>query len=181
MIVFTWQRPDGGQMKEYKTGIMPVQNCDLKDCVSVIKNSFKTVADEFGVTEENAPRFIAFNTDEERINYQRYLEDRPMFGYFQRNKLVGYYSLFSINGEECELNGLCVLPEYRHRHIGEKLLKHSIEQAKSHGFTRMVTGIFEDKAELRTWFENNGFVHTGTKKYDFLPFMFGYMETEIDR
>ena len=33
---------------------------DIPACVNLIKQSFKTVADEFGLTEENAPRFTAF-------------------------------------------------------------------------------------------------------------------------
>ena len=39
---------------------------DLAECVEVIKSSFLTVADEFGFTPENAPRFTAFATTIER-------------------------------------------------------------------------------------------------------------------
>ena len=40
---------------------------DIKECVELIRNSFQTVADEFGFTQENAPRFTAFATTDERI------------------------------------------------------------------------------------------------------------------
>lgn len=36
---------------------------NLDECVRVIRGSFLTVADEFGFTVENAPRFTAFATD----------------------------------------------------------------------------------------------------------------------
>ena len=52
---------------------------EIIECVGVIRSAFKTVADEFGFTEENAPRFTAFATDENRIRYQFLNEKRPMF------------------------------------------------------------------------------------------------------
>ena len=42
---------------------------DLEKCVEVIRSSFKTVADELGFTEEEAPRFTAFATTLERLLY----------------------------------------------------------------------------------------------------------------
>lgn len=40
---------------------------EIKECVKVIRKSFATVADEFGFTMENALRFTAFATTEERL------------------------------------------------------------------------------------------------------------------
>lgn len=48
--------------------IKAVDRNNIVECVSVIKESFLTVADEFGFTIENAPRFTAFATTEERLN-----------------------------------------------------------------------------------------------------------------
>ena len=39
---------------------------DIAECVKVIKESFATVAKEFGFTVENAPGFTAFATTEDR-------------------------------------------------------------------------------------------------------------------
>ena len=33
--------------------------------------------------------------------------------------------------------------------------------------------------KLRNWYEDNGAVHTGTKKFDFFPFTCGYMVKEL--
>lgn len=82
---------------------------DISQCVKVIRTSFATVAESFGITEENAPRFTAFSTDEGRIYYQLIIEPRPMYGYFIYDKLVGFYSLFVKGNVECELNNLCVI------------------------------------------------------------------------
>ncbi len=50
--------------------IRKAEQADLPECVKVIRNSFQTVADEFGFTEENAPRFTAFATTEDRLMWQ---------------------------------------------------------------------------------------------------------------
>ena len=42
---------------------------EIPECVNVIRGAFKTVADELGFTEENAPRFTAFATDTNRLGY----------------------------------------------------------------------------------------------------------------
>ena len=40
---------------------------DLPVCAEVIRRSFLTVAEEFGLTPENAPRYAAFATTEEAL------------------------------------------------------------------------------------------------------------------
>ncbi len=80
---------------------------------------------------------------------------------------------------ECELNNLAVLPEYRHQGIGRKLLDHSYESARDCGCKLINIGIVEENRLLRKWYEQNGAVHTGTKKFDFFPFTCGYMVKKI--
>ncbi len=59
--------------------IREVKREEIPECVDLIKKAFMTVADEFGFTEENAPRFTAFATTEERLLWQRNGEHRPMY------------------------------------------------------------------------------------------------------
>ena len=147
---------------------------EIPECVSVIRRSFQTVADALGFTAENAPRFTAFATSSERLEYQL-REGRKMFAYLVDEKIVGYYSLHQVQEGECELNNLCVLPEYRHRKIGEQLLAHAFEMAKEAAFAQMHIGIVEENKLLRAWYERYGFIHLGTKRFDFFPFTCGYM------
>ena len=156
--------------------IREIEAKDIKECVELIRNSFQTVADEFGFTQENAPRFTAFATTDERIYWHLNGEHRPMYGYCADGRIVGYYSLLLQENNECELNNLCVDPAYRHRGIGEELLMHAFETAKMFGCVKMNIGIVEENQILRKWYENAGFVHTGTQKFDFFPFTCGYME-----
>lgn len=159
--------------------IKEIRQEDLAECVRVIRDSFATVAEEFNITEENAPRYTAFATDENRLNWHLNGEKRPMFGYFYEDKLVGYFSLLRMENGECELNNLAVLPKYRHEGIGAKLVEHAFKTAKEYGCTKMKIGIVEENRVLRKWYEKLGFVHVGTQKFEFFPFTCGYMEKKI--
>ena len=157
--------------------IKQIDKTYIEECVRVIRNSFETVADEFNITKENAPKYVAFATDCERLETQLN-EGRLMYAYFNDNKIVGYYSL-ALNKKECEINNLCVLPNYRHCHIGKKLLEHAFEKAKEWNCKVIKISIVEENKQLKKWYEKYGFKATYTKKYDFFPFTCGYMEKEI--
>ena len=94
-------------------------------------------------------------------------------------KIVGYYSLALQDNKECELNNLCVLPQFRHQGIGEKLLLHSFHTAKGLGCLKMNIGIVEENQVLKLWYESFGFKHIKTQKFDFFPFTCGYMELKL--
>lgn len=151
---------------------------DFAEAVNVICTSFMTVAKEYGFTKENAPYFTAFATDENKLKTWMYEQGRPMYGYFDEGKMVGYYNML-IKGDECELGSLSVLPEYRHKNIGRTLVKDSFVKASELGCKVMKLSIVEENTILRMWYEDLGFVHTGTVKFDFFPFTCGYLEKEI--
>ena len=153
---------------------------NIPECVDVIRTSFRTVADQLGFTEENAPGFTAFATDELRLNYQYREEKRPMFAYFDGERIVGYYSLLRLDDYSFELNNLCTLPEYRHRGIGEKLLEHAFAEASAAGCSLIRIGIVEENRVLRAWYETHGFVHLGARKSERFPFTCGFMERSLN-
>lgn len=159
--------------------IRQVKRTEIKDCVDVIRKSFMTVAEEFGFTEENAPRFTAFATTQERLMWHLDGEKRTMFVYCRDDRIVGYYSLLKQDDQECELSNLCVLPEYRHQDIGKKLLEHACSEAAEMGCSVINIGIVEENVRLRKWYEACGAEHIGTKKYDFFPFTCGYMKKYV--
>ena len=137
------------------------------------------MADEFGFTEENAPGFTAFATTDEKLFRQMDGERRPMYVFVENGVLCGYYSLLIQENDECELNNIAVLPEYRHKGIGKKLLEHSCLIARDNGCRMMNIGIVEENKRLRKWYEENGAIHVGTRKYDFFPFTCGYMKKPL--
>ena len=158
--------------------IREIEDKEFKEAVEVITRSFLTVAEEFGFTVENAPRFTAFATNEERLLYFKYVQHRPMLGFFTDDRMVGYYNLY-VNGDECELGSLSVLPEYRHGGIGRRLMEDACLRAKSMGCKVIKLSIVEENRVLRAWYEDLGFIHERTEKFDFFPFTCGYMNKEL--
>lgn len=159
--------------------IREVRREEIPACVQVIRKSHQTVADTYGFTVENAPRYVAFATDENRLRWHMDGEHRLMFAEEQDGIIRGYYSLLLKENNECELGNLSVLPEYRHLGIGTALLKHSVKIAREHHCSVMRLSIVEENAVLRKWYEQNGAVHTGTEKFDFFPFTCGYMMMDL--
>ena len=96
--------------------------------------------------------------------------------YLESGEIAGYYSLLLQENHQCELNNLCVLPAYRHNNIGAALLNDAYIRAKDKGCAKINIGIVEENNVLRKWYEDNGFIHIGTKKFDFFPFTCGYLE-----
>ena len=156
--------------------IRAVEKGELHECARLIRESFMTVAREFGITRENAPRFTAFAADAQRLEWQ-FADGRPMY-VCDEGGICGYYSLH-IMGSVCELNNLCVIPAKRHGGIGGKLLMHAADTARAHGCARLEIGIVDENVRLRKWYEHFGAVYDCSRKFDFFPFTCGYMHIDL--
>ena len=149
----------------------------LDICLDIVHKSFQTVADEMNLTKDNCPSHTAF-IPIDKLDSQ-FDNDAPMFLYQYNGCFAVYFSL-SINDDSVELNNLAVLPEYRHLGIGKELVDYSITYSKNIlGANKIKIGIVEENTILKEWYEKIGFVHTGTKKFEHLPFTVGFMEIEI--
>ena len=154
--------------------IFEVDKEELPRCLDVVRRSFKTVAEEFGLTKENCPRHTSFITID-------FLEAQMsmgwhMYGLYAGKQIIGYMSLSKEGDEVFELHNLAVLSEYRHVGFGNLLLDYSKNAVRSLGGKVIKIGIIEESAVLKNWYIANGFVHTGTKKFAHLPFTSGYLE-----
>ena len=72
--------------------IRKVRGEEIPVCVEIIKKSFLTVADEYGFTEKNAPRFTAFATTQDRLYWHMDGEHRPMYVFEEDGALCGYFT-----------------------------------------------------------------------------------------
>ena len=151
---------------------------DIPRAVELIRASFATVTQEFGITEENCPRHSAFSTTVEKL--QNHVERGwLMYGFYEAEKLVGYVAVsreYGTGRNVYEIHNLAVLPEYRHKGYGKMLVDFCKEKVKELGGEKIVIGIVEENTVLKNWYAANGFIHTGTKKFEFFPFTCGYME-----
>lgn len=149
---------------------------DLSRCAEVIRESFIGVAEEFGLTPENCPANTAFMPDGQLKG--KFAEGLPMFLALAGDAFAGFFMLeedWFVEGAQM-LKKLAVLPAFRHHGLGKALLEAAAEQARVLGAKKLTIGIIEENTRLKNWYLANGFIHTGTKRFNHLPFTVGYME-----
>lgn len=157
--------------------IKQVENKEqLNVCLAIIRNSFITVAEEFGLNENNCPSHTAFITMDK---LEKQYDVRPMFLFYKDEIPVGYFSLAKCSDEEWELNNLAVLPEYRHLGIGKTMVDYAVEMVKNYGGNKISIGIIEENTKLKDWYLKLGFTHISTRQFEHLPFSVGFMEINI--
>jgi diamine N-acetyltransferase len=160
-----------------KVRILPISADELERCAEVIRESFMTVAKEFGLTSENCPTNGAF------IKTQRLIEDiekgNRMFGLYEDNMIKGFMQLEYNSGRGVIIEKLAVLPSSRHLGYGKMLLDFAEETAREMGGIKLLAAIIEENGVLKNWYLENGFAHTGTKVFPHLPFTVGYLEASI--
>ncbi len=158
--------------------IIQVENKEqLNICLEIIRNSFITVADEFGLTENNCPSHTAFMTIDK---LQKQFDDgRPIFLFYQGDTPVGCFSLAKCSDEEWELNNLAVLPDYRHLGIGKAMVDYATATVKNYGGNKISIGIIEENTKLKNWYLKLDFNHISTRKFEHLPFTVGFMELNL--
>ena len=146
---------------------------DLPIAAEVIRKSFATVAQDFGWTRENAPGHVSFITDEQ---LQEQMINHKTFGFYAGEKIIGFVALKDLGSGVFELRKISILPEWRHYGYGKKLLDFCKTTVQEIGGSKIILDIIEENVVLKDWYAVNGFVHTGTKKYDHLPSTIGNME-----
>lgn len=154
--------------------IVEIDETRLSELAELLRAGFADVAEQFGLTIENAPTNAAFITVE-RLSRQL-SRGVKMYAWQQDARLIGTASLAVLDNGEYEMDRLCVLPEFRHKGIGRDLIGFIAERARERGAHSLTIGIIEENARLREWYADIGFLHIGTKVYEHLPFVVGYMK-----
>lgn len=144
----------------------------------IIRQSFRTVADDFGLTSENCPAHPAFISDES-LRTQR-TDGLRIFGYFNADRLIGLVGIKSLGKCIFAVERLAVLPTNRHHGIGAQLMAFAFEHVRHEGGTTIEIGIIDENIMLKRWYAMQGFMQTETKQFPHLPFTVCLMEKTID-
>ena len=160
--------------------IRQIQISEFPVAVEMLRTSFLTVAKELDLTEENCPRHTAFSTTLEEL-HKHYNRGWLMYGLYEDTRLSGYVSLSKSRETdgEYELHNLGVLPECRHKGYGRELIDFCKNKVKELGGDKITLGMVEENTRLKNWYMQNGFIHTGSKKFDGFTFTAGFMEFKI--
>lgn len=142
---------------------------DVAAGAQVIRQAFWTVAEAFGLTEENCPTNGAFLRDEALAGEL----DRgtALYGLFDAGGMAGFVALKRKDDVVFYLEKLAVLPERRGRGYGAALVGYAAEAARKAGGGMLSIGVMYENRRLVRWYERNGFARTGTRTFGHLPFV----------
>lgn len=150
---------------------------DLTESVRVIRNSFATVASEFGLTKDNCPTHPAFMT---LARLQETLEKGvKIFGLYTGAFQIGLVAAEKSTDEIYFLERLSVLPNYRHQGYGKILIDYIFDYVKVKEGKMIKIALINEHSVLKKWYLEYGFIETEIKKYSHLPFTVCFMEKDI--
>ena len=159
------------------TVIREVSESELEKCAEVIRRGFKTVADEFGLTEKNVPTNGAF------IKTERLIAERAkgllQYAMLAQDDIIGFVQLERAGEETFYLEKLTVVPGHRQAGCGKLLLDFAADRVRALGGKKIGITIIEENERLKNWYTRHGYRHTGIKKFEHLPFTVGFMELNI--
>lgn len=158
--------------------IRQANKADIDTLVTLLRNSFRDVAERFELTIENCPKNLAFCT-KERIKSD--LERGLKYYILEKDSQpCGCVAIEKAGSDVCYLERLAVLPQYRRKGYGKALVNHIFDQAGKNGVQKIEIGIIAEDKKLTNWYGKFGFVLKGTKKFDHLPFIVAFISAEID-
>jgi len=148
----------------------------IAQSVEVIREAFGTVAREFKLTRENAPTHPFFSTREQLFELHNKM---AFFGLYLDSVQVGFVAIEKAEGGTYYLGRLAVKPGFRHRGYGRQLTEFVIDYVKSQGGLKVALGMIDSQTVLKDWYKSLGFVQTGTKQFEHLPFVVCFMEKSV--
>jgi diamine N-acetyltransferase len=149
----------------------------IRVSAAVVRESFKTVAREFYLTKENCPTHPSLVTFDQLM--ELYRKGLRFFGLFVDVAQFGFVAVERGDGAVYYMEKLAVLPQVRHKGYGEKLVRFAVDYAAEKGAGKLSIGTIHEHIMLKDWYKSLGFIETGTKKFDHLPFTVCFMEKTI--
>jgi len=152
---------------------------DLEPCLRIIRNSFLTVANDLGLTPDNCPANPAFMSAEKLEQLPAFF--RELFLFLEESIPVGFVAIerSQTEADVFYIEKLSVLPEYRHKGYGKKLMEFARERVLKLGGKKISLGIVDENKVLKNWYGEFGYQETGKRKFDHLPFTVCFMNKEL--
>ena len=157
--------------------IRDASTSDISLLTTLIRNSFRDVADRFNLTSENCPTHPSNCTAEWiesalKKGIQYYILER-------QNVPCGCVALEQAQPDVFYLERLSVFPQFRRNGFGELLVNYALNEAKRLGAQRVEIGIISDQTELKAWYEKLGFSTKKESRFEHLPFIVTFMSREL--
>ncbi|WP_094603389.1 hypothetical protein SPSIL_014250 [Sporomusa silvacetica DSM 10669] len=155
-----------------------VTESDLIDSVNIIRKSFSTVAEQFGLTRENAPTNPAFI----ELRHLKKMQEKgiAMFGVFCEFVQIGFVAIEKNNANEFYMERLAVLPKHRHKGYGRQIVKYASDYVNAQRGGELLISVVGTNEILKSWYCELGFTEFETKYFSHLPFPVCYMKKYLN-
>jgi GNAT superfamily N-acetyltransferase len=159
--------------------IQPAGEPDGDVLAEVIRRAYTDVAVRFGLTPGNCPRHpsnctAAWIREDCARGVRYFLLAGP-------GGALGCVALEQADEETWYLERLAVLPHARRRGRGRRLVDHALERARIGGARVVSIGLIAEQADLKAWYQRQGFSETGNKVFAHLPFAVTFMAYPLPR
>lgn len=161
--------------------MMQIRDATREDApllANLIAGANQDVARRFGLNAVNCQKHPSFCTTEWILaDFERGAE------YFiaeDKGMAVGCVAFEAAGGGVAYLNRLAVLPGFRRKGTGRRLVRHVIDHAARFSVRSISIGIIAAHSELREWYGRLGFVEGETKSFPHLPFQVTYLTRAVD-
>ena len=151
---------------------------DVSAVLKVLNLSHGTIARDFNFTKEDNPTNNAF-IDEKTLREQL-KTGIALYGLKMGNRLVGCIAIEKSKREADTyyIEKVSVLPEFRHQGIGVRLMDFATDKIKNAGGKMISIALIDSNSKLKKWYLSQGFVETGFKDFEHLPFRVCFMRKE---
>ena len=140
--------------------------------------SHGTIAGDFNFTKEDNPTNNAF-IDEKTLREQLN-NGIELYGLKMNNRLVGCIAIEKSKREPGTyyIEKVSVLLEFRHQGIGVRLMDFATAKIKDAGGQIISIALIDSNTKLKKWYLSQGFIETGFKDFEHLPFRVCFMRKE---
>lgn len=139
----------------------------------IVAESNKDVAERFGLTAGNCPKHPSHCTTDwvlaDLARGERY------FVAVDDAQPIACVAYERAAADLAYLNRLSVLPAWRRRGVGERLVRRIVELARADGVAAISIGVIAEHDALQRWYRKLGFVDGEVRTYPHLPFAVKYM------
>jgi diamine N-acetyltransferase len=152
---------------------------DVSAVLKVLNLSHGTIARDFNFTKEDNPTNNAF-IDEKTLR-ELLKNGIALYGLKMENRLVGCIAIEKSKREvdTYYIEKVSVLPEFRHQGIGVRLMDFATNKIKNAGGKMISIALIDSNSKLKKWYLSQGFVETGFKDFEHLPFRVCFMRKEF--
>ncbi len=157
--------------------IVQLTQSQLLGYLSVIRQSFHTVAETYGLPEENCVASGSFiKMDQLMGDFRRGVK---LFGCLCDGVSAGYMQLEMTEPGKYTLDKVAVLPEYRGQGIGAQMLQYATAFACKHGGQTLTVSVFAADRSLIEWYRQHGFVLRDVITKNNLPLEVACLEKDL--